>query len=862
MPATQTDRIGGLTTSVAVKAPVRVATTGDNIVLAGLQVVDSVQLQGGNGGEILADRVLVKDQTDPVENGIYKVSTGNWARAGDFDGPFDVVQGTLVYVVAGEVFADTYFRVTSADPIYFDISEIIFDHALGGNSNIPEGLTDPLVLYLEDYDEYRETRDTDAAPTIQGIINSLPSGSAFDLVYPSGITYQSDVSTNGRTVAFIGKGSPLSTIIPVNMTLGCFNIGDPGSIVQGFEIDDSTHSFDLPGFVLPGYTLISGRYVPNDQRALVRIGHSNSQTPRGCTVRDVGFTWSRALGVNYEGGPVLVIDSCTFGQCASGGLWIPEGNGDTNHWKIRNSTFTGCFNFNFDLGGATSNSGGAGSFEDTKLYGGENYNGRINGDANSGSIFVELANSYRQLMQTTNGSTTATMPREQMASISKYQVFNNNAYMPNGTYVADLDKNAGTVTLSNAATGTCPANTTFTSFTQPGMRNPSIWISSTSSGNDIHVVGDTLDPACFRDDSAPGSNNLTIAVSTSPQLVYDNTAFKYRVAIQERQTGNPNLTLNFTCLATFTAGSSDFVVSDPLVLNRIVYGATVASPALTASTTVSSVTVGTSTVTMASAGANTVGTGTFLVNFRPTVRGGLLTKAFDDLQIMESVSGTNIAQNKIFTGRGARFVGITDGTTTFLMQRFDEETEVPANGKAIFCSDQTIIPDGTTISSFTGPDANGIYTVILSTAALLTRTGVRVWMYNTSVGQVRETKPCLPVHNNNATALSNGRRLGEEYTTPSGERRWVVPLANTLVLDFVWDPASIAINASELSPDATVTGAATGDFVAAASTRDLQGMSLSGYVSAANTVKLTLTNNTGGAINLASTTFHIKVTKP
>lgn len=59
----------------------------------------------------------------------------------------------------------------------------------------------------------------------------------------------------------------------------------------------------------------------------------------------------------------------------------------------------------------------------------------------------------------------------------------------------------------------------------------------------------------------------------------------------------------------------------------------------------------------------------------------------------------------------------------------------------------------------------------------------------------------------------------------------------------------------------TVTGAALGDFVQVTFGLDLLGMTATGYVSAANTVTVVLHNPTGGAINLASTTVTVRVTK-
>ena len=65
-----------------VKQSVRVAST-QNLSLTGQQTIDGVQTTTG-------DRVLAKNQTDPVENGIYIAdNNGAWSRSDDFDGPTD-----------------------------------------------------------------------------------------------------------------------------------------------------------------------------------------------------------------------------------------------------------------------------------------------------------------------------------------------------------------------------------------------------------------------------------------------------------------------------------------------------------------------------------------------------------------------------------------------------------------------------------------------------------------------------------------------------------------------------------------------------------------------------------------------------
>lgn len=95
LSSTYSDRVNGVATHVAIKAPCRVVTTGP-IDLWGLQVIDGVSLVDG-------DRVVVRLQPDPIDNGIYVVHDQEWARAIDMDGARDVVNGTFVLVVDGPV---------------------------------------------------------------------------------------------------------------------------------------------------------------------------------------------------------------------------------------------------------------------------------------------------------------------------------------------------------------------------------------------------------------------------------------------------------------------------------------------------------------------------------------------------------------------------------------------------------------------------------------------------------------------------------------------------------------------------------------------------------------------------------------
>jgi hypothetical protein len=119
MASTAIDRLDGLSSSAAIKGPVRVATTA-NITLYGEQTIDGVAIEDG-------DRVLVKDQTAGYENGIYVADTGQWRRAKDFNRTRDVVTGTQVYVTNGTISGGRWFGVTTANPVVVGTTDIDFE---------------------------------------------------------------------------------------------------------------------------------------------------------------------------------------------------------------------------------------------------------------------------------------------------------------------------------------------------------------------------------------------------------------------------------------------------------------------------------------------------------------------------------------------------------------------------------------------------------------------------------------------------------------------------------------------------------------------------------------------------------------
>lgn len=97
--------VDSIAAGLSVKASVRAATTA-NITLSGTQTIDDVALG-------VADEVLVKDQTDKTENGIYVVAAGAWTRRSDL----------AVGVAAGGTFCFVKEGTANHDKGYVCISD-------------------------------------------------------------------------------------------------------------------------------------------------------------------------------------------------------------------------------------------------------------------------------------------------------------------------------------------------------------------------------------------------------------------------------------------------------------------------------------------------------------------------------------------------------------------------------------------------------------------------------------------------------------------------------------------------------------------------------------------------------------------
>lgn len=118
-----------------VKESVRVATTAAGTLASSFangSTVDGVSLSTG-------DRILLKDQADASENGVYTVNaSGAPTRAADFDADSEVTAGAFFFVEEGTTNADNGFTLTTNDDITVGTTDLTFTQ-FSGSGQITAG---------------------------------------------------------------------------------------------------------------------------------------------------------------------------------------------------------------------------------------------------------------------------------------------------------------------------------------------------------------------------------------------------------------------------------------------------------------------------------------------------------------------------------------------------------------------------------------------------------------------------------------------------------------------------------------------------------------------------------------------------
>lgn len=207
------------------KQSVRAATTA-NIALTGLQTVDGISLLAG-------DRVLVKNQAVPKDNGIYIVGVAAWQRSPDADSSVEVTSAMILSVEQGATLADTRWQLVTDGAIVLGTTALTFQNITQGFATI----NSPAFL------------GSPTAPTAPLNNNSqLLANTAFvqrALGNHSGVGGL-DVSTVLTADAF-GKSFIINTVNPINITLPKASTGFNGGTITLVNVSTGTATIILQG---------------------------------------------------------------------------------------------------------------------------------------------------------------------------------------------------------------------------------------------------------------------------------------------------------------------------------------------------------------------------------------------------------------------------------------------------------------------------------------------------------------------------------------------------------------------------------------------------------------------------------------
>lgn len=231
-----------------VKHSVKLATT-ENIVLSGLSVIDGVQTVAG-------DRILVKNQTDKRQNGIYVAQAGSWVRAGDSNTSQKINPGMFTFVEEGTKNGDSGFVLTNNGSIVLGVTELEFSQFSGAgqiltgvglskdgnsiyltNTGVQAGTYTKVTVDAQGRVTSSGVLTTDDLPEISWeLIQNKPNSSVEDIDDAvtkrhahsnsetlDGLSNDSDrLSFKGRDIAFADETviSAISEEVPENLSIG------------------------------------------------------------------------------------------------------------------------------------------------------------------------------------------------------------------------------------------------------------------------------------------------------------------------------------------------------------------------------------------------------------------------------------------------------------------------------------------------------------------------------------------------------------------------------------------------------------------------------------------------------------------
>ena len=252
-----------------VKQSVALASTANvNISGAPGSISSSLQIDGvaiNATAQWPTARILLKNQDDATENGIYQFMAGSLVRASDADGTADtgtISGGTFTFVEQGDTNADSGWVVSSNGSITVDTDAINWVQFSGagsvsagdgltksGNTLNVGGTTDRITVNADSVDIASTYEGQSSITTVGTIGTGIWEGTAVSVLFGgTGATTASgarenlaDTSPTGQTtstpvLARIAKQGCAASSVGVSTTTVTHNFGTTDVIVQIYEV--------------------------------------------------------------------------------------------------------------------------------------------------------------------------------------------------------------------------------------------------------------------------------------------------------------------------------------------------------------------------------------------------------------------------------------------------------------------------------------------------------------------------------------------------------------------------------------------------------------------------------------------------
>jgi hypothetical protein len=251
--AANKDYVDNFVQGLSWKAACRAATTA-NIALSGFLVIDGVTL-------VANDRVLVKNQTLPKDNGIYAAAAGVWARTADAN-TAESLESAAVAIKEGLTNADTRWTQTN-DNFTIGVDPITWVF-IGAGAGVSAATF--VVSPTPNVGDYT---------TIQSAVDALPAEGGFILVREGTYSITSPITLPLGKDIKIGGCGPENTIIDMGTNLiSAFLIQDQ----QDYEFSDFTiWGRNLAGQI--GFSHTAPTNIDPDRRVIMRNLHIGNSYP-------------------------------------------------------------------------------------------------------------------------------------------------------------------------------------------------------------------------------------------------------------------------------------------------------------------------------------------------------------------------------------------------------------------------------------------------------------------------------------------------------------------------------------------------------------------------------------------------------